>query len=77
MPYLTNTLYCIFCTLRNESIATFNELLEKNFSPNDANLLHVMCCADEFENIRVRAEELDEVDRLRKESCPIKVNMQV
>ena len=31
-----------------------------------------MCCADEFENIRVRPEELDEVDRIKKESCPIK-----
>jgi activating signal cointegrator complex subunit 3 len=47
-------------------------LLDKNVSPNDADVLHVMCCADEFENIRVRPEELDEVDRLKKESCPIK-----
>ena len=31
-----------------------------------------MCCADEFENIRVRPEELDEIDRIKKESCPIK-----
>eukprot|EP00804_Cyclotella_cryptica_P005774 CCRYP_000100-RC/>CCRYP_000100-RC protein AED:0.06 eAED:0.06 QI:2796/1/1/1/0.9/0.76/21/2629/1339 len=58
--------------IRNESIATFNELLDKNFSPTDADLCHVMCCADEFENIRVRPEELDEVDRLKKE-CPIKI----
>ena len=57
---------------RNESIATFNELIDKNVSPNDADVLHVMCCADEFENIRVRHEELDEIDRIKKESCPIK-----
>jgi activating signal cointegrator complex subunit 3 len=30
-----------------------------------------MCCADEFENIRVRNEELDEMDRLEKEFCPL------
>ncbi|KAL7520340.1 hypothetical protein ACHAWX_005064 [Stephanocyclus meneghinianus] len=58
--------------IRNESIATFNELLDKNFSPTDADLCHVMCCADEFENIRVRPEELTEVDRL-KEECPVKI----
>lgn len=58
--------------LRNESIAIFNELLDKNVSPTDADVLHVMCCADEFENIQVRPEELDEIDRIKKESCPIK-----
>jgi activating signal cointegrator complex subunit 3 len=58
--------------IRNQSIATFNEMLEKRrASPTDADLLHVMCCAEEFENVRVRAEELDEVDRLMKESCPL------
>jgi len=58
--------------IRNQSIATFNELLEKKrTSPTDADLLHVMCCADEFENVRVRPEELDEVDRLKKEACPL------
>ena len=57
--------------IRNESVATFNELLEKKRSPTDADLLHVMCCADEFENVRVRPEELDEVDRLKKEACPL------
>lgn len=55
--------------IRNQSIATFNEMLEKRrASPRDADLLHVMCCADEFENVRVRPEELDEVDRLKKEA---------
>ena len=58
--------------IRNQSVATFNEMLEKRrASPTDADLLHVMCCADEFENVRVRSEELDEVDRLKKESCPL------
>mmetsp|Transcript_22044 Transcript_22044/g.47942 ORF Transcript_22044/g.47942 Transcript_22044/m.47942 type:complete len:2140 (-) Transcript_22044:37-6456(-) len=58
--------------IRNQSVHTFNEMLEKKrTSPTDADLLHVMCCADEFENVRVRPEELDEVDRLKKESCPL------
>lgn len=64
--------------IRNQSVATFNEMLEKKrFSPTDADLLHVMCCADEFENVRVRPEELDEVDRLKKESCPLDSNAPV
>ena len=66
-------LRCVLSLHRNESVATFNELLEKKASPSDADFCHVMCCADEFENIRVRAEELDEVDKLKKEACPIKV----
>lgn len=70
MQYLNVVLF-IF-NFRNESIAIFNELLDKNDSPNDADVLHIMCCADEFENIRVRPEELDEVDRIKKESSPIK-----
>ena len=75
---LISNLICYFyatCVLRNESIATFNDLLDQNVSPNDADVLHVMCCADEFENIRVRPEELDEMDRVKKESCPIKVSL--
>lgn len=59
--------------IRNQSVATFNEMIETKTSPTDADLCHVMCCANEFENIRVRAEELDEIDKLKKESCPIKV----
>ena len=58
--------------IRNQSVATFNEMMgKKRSSPTDADLLHIMCCADEFENIRVRNEELDEMDRLEKEFCPL------
>eukprot|EP00985_Skeletonema_marinoi_P014942 scaffold7635_cov131-Skeletonema_marinoi.AAC.12 len=59
--------------IRNQSVATFNDMIEKKrSSPTDADLIHVMCCADEFENVRVRAEELEEVDTLKKASCPLK-----
>ena len=35
--------------IRNQSVATFNEMMEKKrVSPTDADLLHVMCCAGEF-----------------------------
>mmetsp|Transcript_26067 Transcript_26067/g.33207 ORF Transcript_26067/g.33207 Transcript_26067/m.33207 type:complete len:96 (+) Transcript_26067:1814-2101(+) len=37
--------------------------------PNDADLCHIICCSQEFENVRVRAEELREVDDLKKKSC--------
>ncbi|KAL7542850.1 hypothetical protein ACHAXR_012148 [Thalassiosira sp. AJA248-18] len=63
---------CVFY-IRNQSVATFNEMMEKKRSSGatDADLLHIMCCADEFENLRVRPEELDEVDKLKKEGCPL------
>lgn len=58
--------------IRNQSVATFNEMMEqKRDYATDADLLHIMCCADEFENLRVRPEELDEVDKIKKESCPL------
>lgn len=35
--------------IRNQSVATFNEMMEKKrVSPTDADLLHIMCCAGEF-----------------------------
>ncbi|EJK66375.1 hypothetical protein THAOC_12711, partial [Thalassiosira oceanica] len=53
--------------IRNQSVATFNEMMEqKRDYATDADLLHIMCCADEFENLRVRPEELDEVDKIKK-----------
>ncbi|KAL7455807.1 hypothetical protein ACHAWC_007346, partial [Mediolabrus comicus] len=59
--------------IRNQSVATFNDMIaKKRTSPTDADLLHIICCADEFENVRVRAEELEEVDSLKKASCPLK-----
>ena len=63
--------------IRAVSVATFNEMLGDLPSPTASDLLHVICCANEFENVKVRAEELVEVDKLKKEACPINVKAPV
>ena len=63
--------------IRAESVHTFNEMLDKSPDPTDADLIHIICCAEEFENVRVRPEELPEVDKLKKEACPLEVKAPV
>lgn len=58
--------------LQNESVATFNEELKLNKFPTDADLMHLICCACEFENVRVRQEEMDEMTNLLQKACPLK-----
>lgn len=54
----------------NESVATFNNEIYVNSFPSDADLLVLVCSACEFENIRVRQEEMEELDSLRQK-CPV------
>lgn len=63
--------------IRAESVATFNEMLGKLPDPTDSDLMHIICCAEEFENVKVRPDELSEVDRLKKEACPLAVRAPV
>ena len=58
--------------IRNDSVATFNELLARLPHASDADLFHVICSACEFTNVKVRKEELKEIDEL-KTSCPLAV----
>jgi activating signal cointegrator complex subunit 3 len=60
--------------IRTDSVATFNEKLEHMTSPDDGDLCHLVCCASEFDNIKVRQEEMDEIDTLNK-ACFLKVNI--
>jgi activating signal cointegrator complex subunit 3 len=60
--------------IRAESVARFNEMLKVKLSPTDSDLLDIICNANEFENVKVRAEEIEEVEKLMKEECPLKVN---
>lgn len=62
--------------IRAESVSRFNEMLSRNQSPTDADLLDIICNAQEFENVKVRKEELDEVDKLLNE-CPLAVKTPV
>lgn len=63
--------------IRAESVATFNEMLDNAPDPSDADLIHIICCAEEFENVKVRPEELGEVDKLKEECCPLTVRAPV
>ena len=53
-----------------ESVNTFNEMMTTHPNPNDADLLHIIASANEFENVRLRPEEQSEMDFLGKK-CPL------
>eukprot|EP00211_Chloroparvula_japonica_P000559 CAMPEP_0119126784 /NCGR_PEP_ID=MMETSP1310-20130426/5571_1 /TAXON_ID=464262 /ORGANISM="Genus nov. species nov., Strain RCC2339" /LENGTH=1688 /DNA_ID=CAMNT_0007116969 /DNA_START=54 /DNA_END=5120 /DNA_ORIENTATION=+ len=57
--------------IKHETMRIFNENL--NGSLSDAGLLHVLCQAVEFEQIRVREEESGELHRLKEECCYLEV----
>lgn len=61
--------------IRHESVTEFNHLLMEYMT--DAEALHVICAAKEFEEVRVRPEELDEIDKLRAKACPLEVTAPV
>jgi activating signal cointegrator complex subunit 3 len=58
--------------IQTESVATFNEMLDRKPFPSEADLIHVVCCAKEFENVKVRQDEMEEMDKLAKK-CHLKV----
>ena len=60
--------------LRHESIEAFNDKLKPALVPHidDAGALSILCSATEFEELRVRPEELAELDRL-KAIAPLKL----
>jgi len=60
--------------IQNESVATFNYELEQKKIHTDEELILLICCACEFENVRVRQEEMDEMTKLLNKSCPLKVS---
>jgi Superfamily II helicase len=63
--------------IQAESISRFNDLLEHRISPSDKDLMDIVCHASEFENVKVRPEELDEMDKMMKNCCPIGVKSPV
>jgi replicative superfamily II helicase len=63
--------------IRAESVSRFNQMLQRNVSPSDADLVGIICNAHEFENVKVRPEELDEIDKLKKYDCPLGVKIPV
>lgn len=63
--------------IRAESVSRFNEMLQRNVSPTPSDLVGILCNAHEFENVKVRPEELDEIDNLKKEHCPLGLKIPV
>lgn len=61
--------------IRHESVEQFNGLLSQVLT--EAQALHVLCAAKEFEEVKVRPEELDEIDKLRLSYCPLEVGAPV
>jgi activating signal cointegrator complex subunit 3 len=59
--------------IQAESIEIFNEMLERSSSPSDADLCHVICGATEFRNLKVRQEEIGELETMLRKTCPLKI----
>jgi activating signal cointegrator complex subunit 3 len=63
--------------IQAESVSTFNDKFAHDVSPTDATLSHLICCATEFENVRIRQEELSELEGMIGKACPMKVNQPI
>jgi len=61
--------------LRHESVREFNDKLRQHAT--DADILAVVCAAYEFEQLKPRADEFAELDRLRASEacCPVRSEM--
>ncbi|KAL6068513.1 activating signal cointegrator 1 complex subunit [Balamuthia mandrillaris] len=57
--------------LRHETVQLINETLDANMP--DENLLDLLSHASEFENMKVREEEMDEMQSLLEEACVVPV----
>lgn len=57
--------------IRYDTVETFNEILSATM--NDSQVLNAICRAQEFENVKVRDDELTELDGLKSRACPITV----
>jgi len=57
--------------IKYDTIENFNELVSPVMTPDM--VLMMICRATEFEQLKVRDEELDELDVLKREYCNLKV----
>lgn len=57
--------------IKHLSMVTFNQALKPQMS--EAALLAMMAMSNEFESMMVREEEMSELERLLRESCPVAV----
>lgn len=59
--------------IQAESVATFIEMLARTKSPTDADLCRVICSATEFRNMKLRQEEMEELQQLVIDACPFQI----
>jgi activating signal cointegrator complex subunit 3 len=57
-----------------ESIEKYNYAMPKEGIMSDEDIMHLLACSKEFDQIKIRDEEQGELDKLAKMYCPIKVN---
>lgn len=57
--------------LQYSSVETYNEMLKRHM--NDSELINMVAHSSEFENIIVRDEEVDELETLTKNFCPLEI----
>jgi activating signal cointegrator complex subunit 3 len=58
--------------VQSESVATFNELMASKKDLVDAFLVHIIVSAHEFQNMKVRQEELEELQTIAGR-CPLQI----
>lgn len=58
--------------IQTESISTFNDMLRAGMS--DAALLRTVCSAEEFRNMKLRPDELDELQDISRTACPFAIS---
>jgi replicative superfamily II helicase len=56
--------------IQAESVATFNEMFEQSEYLSDADLFRIICSATEFRNMKLRPEEMEELQKLASNDCP-------
>lgn len=57
--------------IKYDTVETFNEMLKAVM--NESEILNMMSSAQEFQQLKVRDEELDELDDLNREMCAVPV----
>lgn len=59
--------------IQAESVQTFQDMFRNDASPNDEALCLMICSANEFRNMKLRQEEMEELQKLIADICPLRI----
>ena len=59
--------------IQAESVATFLEMFGQIPVPSDSDLCRIICSATEFRNMKLRQEEMDELQQVASNACPFRI----